>query len=363
MESVISYKCPNCGGELKFNADAQNFICEWCSSVFTAEEVDELCHEDQAQTSAQETAAPEEEQIAEAEDYSSATDLYVCPSCGAEIICSHETAASFCYYCHNPVSLKGRLDGKFAPELIIPFKFSRLQAENFFKQTCSKKMFLPSDFLTASQIEKITGLYVPFWFADCDVDAYVLGEAKKVTVSHRGDSTTTTTMFFRVDRAGKMTYMGVPADGSQKIDDELMDAVEPYNYQELVKFNMKYLSGYYADRYDVDKGEVVGRIKKRIEDGTVEVLKDDIMRDIACYNSVNIQQKNIRILKTKWHYVLLPVWFLTYRHNGTVYSYAINGQTGKLVGKYPVSTPKVLLAAALAGIAAFILTIIVGGAI
>ena len=94
--STVSYKCPNCGGELMFDADRQKFICGWCCSDFSADEITSCAHAD----------AQDSEKAAAAEQFAQDTDVYICSSCGAEIICDHNTAASFCYYCHNPVTLK-----------------------------------------------------------------------------------------------------------------------------------------------------------------------------------------------------------------------------------------------------------------
>ncbi|MGN0642825.1 MAG: hypothetical protein ACI4JJ_06735 [Huintestinicola sp.] len=352
MESTVSYKCPNCGGDLRFNADGQNFICEWCSSDFTKAEVDKLCGE----ISPEEKQKAEEEETAERK-FAEDTDVYICSSCGAEVICDHETAASFCYYCHNPITLKGRLEGQYRPEQMIPFKLSRLAAEKAFKDACKNKWFLPSDFLSDKQIEKMTALYVPFWLADCDVDAFIQGEGKNVISVRHGDTTVTTTKIYAVERGGKMSYSGVPADGSKKIEDAVMDAIEPFDYNGLVPFSMTYLSGCYADKYDVEKSEVLGRIKERIDKSSEELLRNDIKG----YQSVTVKNKQIRILSTKWHYMLLPVWFMTYKYHGQIYSYAINGQTGKMAGKYPVSLPKALGFGAAIGLILALAVFLTGG--
>lgn len=344
--SAISNKCPNCGGELNWDAEKQLFVCGWCDSEFPEGEV---IRQNAARSQAGGTAA------AEQENFASDTDVYICQSCGAEIFCDHNTAATFCYYCHNPVALGGRLSGEYRPEMVIPFQLSRQQAEDAFKAHCKKKWFLPSDFLGKSQLEKITGLYVPFWLADCDTDASVTAEGSEVITRHYGSTTEVTTKVYELERAARMSYKGVPADGSRKIDDTLMDAIEPFDYRMLRVFEMSYLSGFFCDKYDVGKEEVFVRIQKRVEEGAEQVLTDDMRR----YSSIMIKSKNVRILDTKWHYMMLPVWFLTYRHRDKIYSFAMNGQTGKFAGIYPVSRAKTALAAAIAGIITGIIAYII----
>ncbi len=347
-KSALSYKCPNCGGELIFNAETQRFACSWCSSDFEQSEI----------TGIHVTETEDDIRQREAEErFSQETDVYICTSCGAEIFCEHNTAATFCCYCHSPVALKGRLSGKYRPEMIIPFQYSRRQAEAAFKAHCMKKWFLPSDFLSASHLEKITGLYVPFWLADCDVDASIMGEATEEVTRVYNDTKEITTKRFKFDRAAKMTYMGIPADGSKQIEDSLMDAIEPYDYRLLREFDMSYLSGYYCDKYDVDKIEVLSRIRDRLEEGAKEALTGDVRR----YDNLVVTSKKVRIINTKWHYMMLPVWFLTYNHHGQIYSFAMNGQTGKFAGIFPVSWVKMAAAALGVGIIAGIVIYLMGG--
>ncbi|MBQ5331295.1 MAG: hypothetical protein J6F31_08610 [Oscillospiraceae bacterium] len=322
-QTTVTFKCANCGGELKWTPEKVAFECEYCGSVFTEDEVKEN--------------APQEQQKEDI-DFEEQTDVYTCKSCGAEIFCDHNTAATFCYYCHNPVSLTGRLTGALRPDKIIPFKLDRESAEKMFRQHCGKKKFLPFDFLSDSTLEKMTGLYVPFWMADVDVDARVTARSVKRISHSRGDRTYVTEKTFSHERGAKLVFKGVPADGSRKIDDDTMDAVEPFNYQELRDFDMSYLSGFFCDKYDVDKLEVLPRISSRVEDAALQY----ILNDLKTFGSVSVTDKRIRLVNTTWKYMLLPVWFMTYKYNGKIYNFALNGQTAKVAGRYPVSVGKLI---------------------
>ncbi|MBQ5316040.1 MAG: hypothetical protein J6I96_00635 [Oscillospiraceae bacterium] len=332
-----SYKCPNCSGELVWNADKQLYSCEWCSSDFSEKEViqykpQEPTHEDEA--------------------FNGDTDLYICQSCGAEIFCDHNTAATFCFYCHNPVQLKGRLEGSFKPDKIIPFKISKDSAKEKFTKLIKAKKFLPFGFTDESTLEKMTGLYVPFWIADPDIDVHMEGRSTESHSRRSGDTTYVTEHIYRHERSARMRYKGVPADGSKKIDDALMDAVEPFDYTELRDFDMSYLSGFFCDKYDVDKAEVMPRIKARVEKSAEAI----ILNDMSGHGAVTVTQRDIRFLATHWRYMMLPVWFFTYKYRGKMYGFALNGQTGKLVGRYPVSIGKLFILAAA-------VTLIVGSAV
>ena len=323
-----SYKCPNCSGELVWNADKQLYSCEWCASDFTEADI--------AQFSPQETTA-------EDEDFNSDTDLYICQSCGAEIFCDHNTAATFCYYCHNPVQLKGRLTGAYKPDKVIPFKLSREKAEETFKAMCGKKWFLPFGFTKESTLEKMTGLYVPFWIADPDIDIHMEAKSTESHSHRRGDTTYVTEKIYHLERSARMRYKGVPADGSKKIDDNVMDAIEPFDYNDLKDFEMSYLSGFFCDKYDVDKSEVMPRIKARVQQSAEQLL----IKDMQGYGALSVTLKDTRFLATKWRYMLLPVWFFTYKYRGKIFGFALNGQTGKAAGRYPVSIGKLCILSAI----------------
>ena len=358
MDNTLQLKCPNCGAAIGFNAASQLFICEFCNSDFTEAEINLANGREAELASSEGVSLSKEEPAPDTTEFADHTNLYLCESCGAEIVADENTAATFCHYCHGTVTLKGRVSGSLQPELIIPFKIDKAMAETTFKNWCKKKWFLPKSFSSQGQLEKMVGLYVPFWLADCEVDASAEYDAKKVHSYCSGDYRITNTKIYSASRAAKMEYRGIPADGSRKLEDALMDAVEPFNYSEFVPFSMNYFSGFYADKYDVDKGEAINRIKQRMTDGAMQVLR----QSVSGYTSVTCKGSRLRIMKTKWHYSMLPVWFMTYMYSGKKYFFAINGQTGKVAGIIPVSAGK-LAFMALCFVVGFTLIGLIGGAV
>jgi predicted RNA-binding Zn-ribbon protein involved in translation (DUF1610 family) len=282
--------------------------------------------------------------------------IYSCTSCGAEIVTDDTTAATFCYYCHNPAILPGQLSGKYRPAKVIPFKFKREAATETFVKWCKKKPLLSRDFITTSQLEYISGLYVPFWLFDCDIKGHISAEARNVRTWVSGDKRYTETKYYDVRRAGKASFGGIPADGSKKIDDELMEVLEPYDYQQMEDFSMSYLSGYLAEKYDVDCTQVYDRISERVKTYSKKLLRDTIRG----YNSVTVHNSNINVANVKPTYVLLPTWMFTYEFKGKTYMFAMNGQTGKVAGRLPISKKR---AAAWFGIISSVVFIIlwIGG--
>ena len=325
------YKCPNCGADLKFDPTSQSLSCEYCDSSFTIEEIKKIYAELEAM--------PTDEAVEEAKDeFAEHTQLYYCKSCGAEIMADDQQTALFCYYCHNPVILSGKLSGDYKPNKVIGFRYTREQALDAFKSWCKGRKFVPSDFKSSQQLEKMTGLYVPFWVADCDVDANYRAIGKKERTWTSGEYVYTETKEYRVVRNARVLTKGIPADGESKIDDLLMEAIEPFDYKDVKDFSMSYLSGFFADKYDVDRAGVFPRIRERAD----KVSRELIHNSVKGYSSIKIENESYNILKTDWNYMMLPVWFMSYKYKDKVYEFAMNGQTGKLAGTPPLSKPKLV---------------------
>ena len=348
---AVEYKCPNCNADLKFNPQSQKLDCEYCLSSFTVDEIKQIC------ANTENSIPPEAVQLKE--DFENNTHLYRCKSCGAEIMADSEQTALFCYYCHNPVILSGKMGGEFKPDKVIAFKLTKENAIASFENWVKKRWFVPSDFKSEQQVEKLTGLYVPFWLADCHVNADYRAIGKQIRSWTSGSYRYTETKEFRVIRQGNLVTRGIPADGETKIEDLLMEAIEPFDYRELKDFSMSYLSGFYADKYDVDKAAVFPRIRVRSTQACTSLINSTI----SGYASVipSVQQYNIT--NTDWNYTMLPVWFLSYNYKGRVYEFAVNGQTGKLAGTPPLSKGKLALFCAGVGLAVAGILTAIGGAI
>lgn len=336
MSEIITYQCPNCGGPLKFDPKKQKYACEFCLSEFTQKEAE-----------ARESAEAEAEKKSEAEKESEAGKedseplLYNCPSCGAEIVTDETTAATFCYYCHNPVILAGRLSGEFHPDYVIPFALEKKKAEEIFELWMKKKRFVPKAFYSKDQIEKISGVYFPYMLYSCQVEGSLDARADRLSVWVSGDRRYTETQTYEVHREGSMPVNYVPRNALKKSNRELVEGVLPYETEKMKPFTMGYLSGFVAERRDMGEQEFAEDVKSEVRLFAEESLKNSIVS----YDSVRVENRSIHLEEERWEYALLPVWTLTY-HDGSkdeLYYFTVNGQTGKVCGKLPVDRKKLLL--------------------
>lgn len=262
---------------------------------------------------------------------------YQCENCGAVVITEADTTATSCSFCGAGVVLGDRLSGALAPKQVIPFKISKEEAREAFKKWCKNGLLTPKGFMDGNRIKEMTGMYVPFWLYDINSKAQVNATGKKVRKYTRGDYIYTETKHYDIYRDVNLTYANVPADASEKMSDTLMDKLEPYHYAELKEFKTPYLAGYLAEKYNYDDKQLFPRIKERVSD----FVDDYVQSTISGYSSVSYSGKSISSRQEKADYVLFPVWMVYYDFDKQQHTFAMNGQTGKVVGKPPLSMQKI----------------------
>ena len=329
------FKCPCCGGSLQFDDKSQNIVCPYCDSQFTPESLkdytDELASQPQEDTSWDESMVQ-----AYTNEEKKGIKIYSCDSCGGEIIVEETTSSTSCPYCGNNVLVSKELAGDLKPNYVIPFKNDKEVVKANLKKFFKKKPLLPSSFSKENVIEEIKPLYVPFWLFDADVNGTV--EFKGETTRRWSDSyyDYRETKVYSILRGGNIAFDHVPVDGSKKMEDQLMESIEPYDFSEAVEFNAAYLAGYAADRYDVDKETTFDRATVRFRDGTVQAFR----RDVSGYDNVSVTKTNLQFENTNAAYALYPVWILNTKWKDKSFRFAVNGQTGKIAGNLPVSVGK-----------------------
>lgn len=346
--AVVSYKCPNCDGELVFNPRTQKYKCEYCTSAFSQEELSQMQpgRQEGRQESASLKGAGGEE-----------GNVYSCPSCGAQIVTDDTTAASFCYYCHNPVVLSGRVSGEFMPDKIIPFAIDKRQATEKFLEYVQHKKFVPRTFFCKSQIEKISGVYFPYWMVDMDLEGSMEAEGKHIRVWRSGDTEYTETKLYQVERAGDIHLEDLAKNALKKANSKLSAGVLPYDMAKAQEFHMGYLSGFLAEKRDMEQGELETEVRAEAKEYGEKLLKGTIHG----YTALSVKGCRLNRQRENWEYLLLPVWTVTYKgRDGKFYYYSMNGQNGKVYGELPIDLKKVWILSGIVSVTVFLLGLIGG---
>ena len=384
-QESVNYQCPACMAPLAFSAQTGLLQCAACGNAYNPAEIEQYyasrqraaddaaraasARAEAGQRSAfdqvgdeaagassvltQEAVAAAAEHSAQAENsidaYLSRASWneeeragmrsYGCSSCGAQLVVDATTAISECPYCGNQAMAPGVLIDGARPDYVIPFGLDKQTAESALTNYYRGKKFLPSEFAAANRIAHVQGVYVPFWLYDGRVEGAGTFTAKNISSWSEGDYQVTRIDVYRVWRAGNSSFTRLPADGSAKMPDGHMDAIEPFDYSGLQPFSTAYLPGFSAERYDMDAAACAERAHGRMQ----KTLAEQLRRTVTGYTVVEPGDVSSTSNIDGVAQALLPVWMLHTRWNDEDYLFAMNGQTGKFVGDLPVAPLKVVL--------------------
>lgn len=326
MAKSVSEKCITCNAPLKYNSKEDIFKCEYCGNKFTIDDLEK--HKKKVSEIRKKEEKKKNKKIN--------VDAYHCENCGANIILGENTASTSCVYCKSTAIIKERLEGLYAPTRMITFKYSKEDAINSFKKLCNGRKLMPNDFDNINNIQEMEGLYVPFRLYNCENNVNLHAVCSNTTSWTDSKYINTKTDYYNVTTTGTLVFTNVPNDAASRFDDNVMHSIEPFDYEEFKDFNMSYLSGYISEKYDVLENDAYEITKKRIDNDS----KNYLLNKISGYSTKSISSYNSDILLLNNEYVLLPVWVLNIKYKNKIYRFAMNGQSGKMVGEIPVDTKK-----------------------
>ena len=339
-DTSVSYKCPKCGAPLSFLPGHDKVTCEFCGSEYTTAEIEKLFAQKETQAAAATTTADKGWDTSQAgtawgQEEAAQFQTFVCSSCGAELVTDGNTMATECVYCGNPTMLPQRFNGDLKPDFIIPFKKTKDEAVAALKKFYEGKKLLPDAFTANNRVDALQSLYVPFWLFDSQVHALFHYDASNTKTYQEGDDDVKETEHYNCVREAAIDFKKIPVDGSKKMDDDYMDSIEPFDYNEMIPFTTAYLTGHLADKYDVTAEESVSRAQDRVTASTTSIMDASLNYDAFQTTESNIEQTGGSV-----KYVMAPVWILTTKYEGKPYTFMMNGQTGKFVGSLPTDKGK-----------------------
>ncbi len=319
QSNVTDQKCPSCRAPLKYSPKSKGWDCEYCHTHFTLEDLKKV-----------------QKKKEKKQNKTFKSEGYTCKNCGASILVSENTTATTCVYCRSTAIIDERLENELTPNSIIPFKKTKEEAMEAFLKMGIRKWFVPKEFTKKKNIREIQGIYIPFWLFDFCLEAHIAGKGIRLSTWISSNYQYTKRDTYHFERDGDFPFFDIPVDGSKHFDDALMNSIEPFNYQDLEDFNGAYLSGFLAEKYDQTKEEVQSVAIQR----ATETAKEQLEKSLH-YHSHTIENKNVNPINLSGEYVLLPVWLLNIKYKDKIYPFAMNGQTGKMIGDIPVQKSKV----------------------
>lgn len=321
------YKCPQCNGALEYDPALDKMHCAHCGNDYFVWELDENAVEYHQELPTQ-SEIEEEKKLDFTKDRTIYDEpefieckVYTCSTCGAELSVSDKEVSTYCAYCGQPTIVYNRVDKTQKPKYIIPFKITKDEAETAIREKLKKGFFIPKA-VKKFEAERITGIYIPYFLYD--ITFY-----QKKFIKHNKTS----------DLVGAdCNFVNVCQDASKSVVDELSYGLEPYDFMEMKEFDPGYLSGFYADRFDLSSRQLTQTVIRKCK----QMFDDELGR--RCEGTVaDLNNAPPEYAITNAEYAFLPVWFMTFEYKDRPYTMMVNGQTGKVVGTVPFQKVKVAM--------------------
>jgi len=322
-------KCPNCGGELKFNPGDQVVHCDYCDSNFSPDELN------RAAKSAKEIKTID-------------ATSYRCRECGAELLAFDDTAITFCSYCGSQAMLEGKMVKVNNPDYVIPFSLTKDDCIKAYKARINKSLFTPNYMKEDVVVEKFRGIYMPYCIYKVSFHGDAANKGSKYN-KRVGDYV----YYDDYEIKGRVdaSYDGISYDLMSKLYDKYTESI-PYNFKEAKEFNLNYLIGYYADSMDVKNNIYDGKAIAMTRDDSAERLsKNKIFSKYGCTRPILNSQVESRKIG------MFPLYFLSIRNkdNKHIYYAVVNGQTGKVAMDLPIDSKKYILFSLIVAIPLFLI--------
>lgn len=302
------FQCKNCGGNVVYSPEKKTMFCPFCDS-----------------------------EKSEVQKDGTSPEMGICPNCSGEVPYDEHTSATQCPYCDSYLIFNDRISGKYLPKMILPFQIGKEKCKQSIREKFKRNLFAPIDFLSEVRLNSMQGYYVPYWLYNYNTHCHYQGEGTKVRSWTSGSTEYTETSYYSIQREMDIPFDKIPVDASIAMPDAVMDLMEPYDYKELIDFTPEYMSGFYAEKYNMPAEDVEERAKKKMDESAATMLR----QSYSGYSSVNTISQDIQVKDKDSCFGLLPVWKYIYTYGGQEYPFYVNGQTGKIVGEAPVSKKKV----------------------
>lgn len=333
-------KCPNCGAALQFRPEMNRLFCEFCE--YSEEIPVEMT--DEGETRVADELDFFSETNTEGFDWGAKNKVVICKSCGAESIYDELQIADVCPYCGSNQVMQASEDVKtLAPGGVVPFVIDEKKAGGLFSDWIKHKFFCPKKAKDSARPEAFKGVYLPYWTYDANTTTkytarYGIDREKK----DKDGKTETVTDWYRTGGVHAQNFDDVLVFGSKRYEQELMRRIEPFDTANNKRYQPKFLQGFTAERYSIGLKDgwesAKEKMKREIESG----IRSDVEKRFNA-DHVDDVKGDTAYANVTYKYLLLPVWMSSFKYKDKIYRFLVNGQSGKVGGKTPVSALRVIL--------------------
>lgn len=340
-------KCPMCGGIMDFDPNSSGLLCGYCGykeEIVIAEENSRAA--ELALETAEETGN---------HNWGVETKTVICEACGGETVYDALQISNECPYCGSNHVMEAKDKNTIAPGGVCVFRIDKNKAGQNFHTWIKKKLFCPKEVKLKAKPEGFAGVYLPYWTFDTKtISFYTAQYGKNRTVKDRDGKTRTVTDWYHTRGTYYEDFNDHLVQGTTRHDKRILGSIEPYDTENNVVYKPEFLAGYASERYTVGIKTAWETAKAAIRNYLTGRIRNKILRDHFADKVRNLNFST-KYNNVTYKYLLLPVYMSSFKYKGKVYNFMVNGQTGKVGGKTPVSAIRVLIAvgiglAVLAGI-------------
>ncbi|MBE7086929.1 MAG: hypothetical protein E7369_01345 [Clostridiales bacterium] len=323
-------KCPACGANLVFDPDKQMLYCSHCgtkqsiSMDLNASELDIRLSLTSNGTWGREEAT-----------------VFKCDNCGAKVVLQNDKTAINCPFCGTPHVVKTDELAGLKPNALLPFAFGLEKAVEYAKAWAKKRLYAPSKFKKTLSTENVNGVYTPcFTFDSITTSTYYgrIGNRHTRTVGSGKNRRTETYIVWRnISGRHGDSFDDVLITAGSKFDQKKLDKISPYDTNSSKAYEENFLLGFMAYHYDCELQDCWEAAKKRIDVAIKNAILSGYSYDVLDYINVSTDHANVT-----YKYVMLPVYIGNYKYKKKFYNFFVNGTTGKVWGKTPISALRVI---------------------
>ena len=340
--------CPDCGGELEWNAARQVLACPYCGFV----------SKDQPPRGAPgDPAVPSVVELdleralndvgAEGRGYGNADTVKVkCQSCHAISVFEPTRVAQRCDFCGSPsiVPYEESRD-PVTPQSLLPVRLAEPQVRDILRRWYGSKWLAPNRLKSQALTDTVRGVYLPYWTFDARVEADWWAESgdyywdTEWYTDAQGRRQTRRVQKVRwYPTSGHLTHFFddelVP--GSVGVRTDLLRGVEPFPTGELAPYDPAFVRGWTVERYQVDLRQASDLSRGQM---------DAKMYQLCAAQEPGDTHRNLRVdshySARTFKHILVPAWVVTYNFGPKSFRVVVNGYTGAVAGDRPTSWVKV----------------------
>ena len=343
VKNLERFPCVQCGAVLKYAPGAHKLVCNYCGFENQIEHRTDRIEEYDLQEALRQLSEPRTEP---------AKPQIHCDECGAGFQFEASVHAGECPFCGTPIVTTTAQTKPIQPKSLLPFSIDELSARQQFQRWLKGLWFAPNAVKKYARSDtKLTGVYLPYWTFDSDTvtdysgergDVYYVDQTVQVMRNNR--------MVTEIRRVPQIRWTPVSGRVSRFFDDvligaskslprKILDALQPWDLEQLIPYDEHYLSGFRSEYYQVELSEGFDNAKQVMD----SVIYRDIALDIGGDHQ-RIHQVKSRHSGTTYKHCLLPVWSAAFRYQDKSYRFVINGRTGEVQGERPYSGWKISFA-------------------